>query len=171
MAAESKAAALMVAGIQSGPSPYGRVAAIGAGDPAGAHHAVIGNDALRTDAGNLNTPGQSDTGVDGLIHHQLMQLGAPQTESMSVRECGLDGVIAIAKPNPAKRVPLFCVQIQTERTRGGQAIGHDAFAASLVDRRHGRIGDRDRQAAATRSQCGSQAGRASANHEKIRRTG
>ena len=43
------------------------------------------------DPGNVHAPGQSDAGVDGLIHHQLMQRGAAQTKSMSVRECGLDG--------------------------------------------------------------------------------
>ena len=123
----------------------------------------------RGDAGNAHAPGQPDAGVDGLIHHQLVQRGAAQTESMSVREGGLDGGIAIAEANSAKRVALRGAQIETERTRGGQAIGHDAFAAGLIDGRHGTIGERDIQAAAARGESGSQAGGAAANDEEIGR--
>jgi hypothetical protein len=98
-----------------------------------------------------------------------MQRGAAQTESLSVGESGLDGGLAIAEANPAKRVAAGRVQIETKRTRGGQTIGHDAFAASLVDGRHGRIGKCDIQAAAARGESGSQTGRAAANHEEIGR--
>src|ERR1035438_4632560 len=56
VAAESEAAALVVAGIEPGPAAHGRVAAIGAGNPAGAHQAVVGGDALGGNAANAQAP-------------------------------------------------------------------------------------------------------------------
>src|SRR5258708_5730187 len=72
MAAKSEAAALVVAGIESGPSAHGRVAAIGAGDPPGAHQAVIGEHAVRGDTGNRAPPTQAGNGVGNLIYPPLV---------------------------------------------------------------------------------------------------
>ena len=77
---------------------------------------------------------------------------------------------AIAETDAAKRVAAGGMQIDAERARGGQAIGHDAFAASLIDGRHGAIGQRDIQAAAARGDGGGQTGRSAADHEDIGRT-
>ena len=87
-----------------------------------------------------------------------------------MRESGLDAGIAIAEANAAKRVAAGRMQVEAERARGGQAIGHDAFAASLIDGRHGAIGQRDIQAAAARGESGGETGRSAANHEEIGRT-
>ena len=137
MAAETEAAALVVAGVEPGPAAHAGVAAIGAGDPAGAHQAIVGDHALRGDAGNANAPGQADAGIDRLIHHQVMQRGAAHAESVSVGEIGLDSWNRHRRSGCRETGGPGRAQIEAERARGGQAIGHDAFAAGLIDGRHG----------------------------------
>ena len=88
---------------------------------------------------------------------------------MAVREVGLDGGIAIAEADPAERVALSGTQIEAERARGGEAIGHDTFAAGLIDRRHTAIGEGDLQTAAARGESGGESGGAAANDEEIGR--
>jgi hypothetical protein len=62
----------MMAGVESGPTAHGGIAAIGAGDPAGADEAIVSEDAVRGDTGNANTPRQADAGLDRVVNHQLM---------------------------------------------------------------------------------------------------
>ena len=112
--AEPEAAALVVAGIEAGPAAHGRLAAIGAGDPAGAHQAIVGKHTFWSDAGNAHAPGQANAGVAGFIHHQLMERGAAQAESVSVGEMRFHGGIAVAKTDAAKRMTLGGLQIETQ---------------------------------------------------------
>ena len=58
-------------------------------------------------------------------------------------------------------------QIETECACGGEAIGHDAFAAGLIDRRHAGIGECDIDTAATRGEGDGKSGGTSANDEEI----
>ena len=70
---------------------------------------------------------------------------------------------------PRNGRPWAALQIEAERARGSEAIGHDALAAGLIDGRHAAIGKRDIQAAAARGESGGESGRAAANDEEIGR--
>ena len=81
-----------------------------------------------------------------------MQPRAPQTQTPAVREIGFYRMAALMKTNAAKPDSVGVRQFDSKPARGRQPVGHDPFAASLIDWRHGAVNDHHVQAALARPQ-------------------
>ena len=115
----------------------------------------------------MDAPGQSNAGIDGVIHHQVVQSGAAQAEAVAIGETRFDAGLAVGETNAAEGMSTGGLQVDAERAGGGQAIGHDAFTAGLVDGRNGAIGESDVEAAAARGDGGGEPSRSAADDEQV----
>ena len=97
----------------------------------------------RPDGGNATSPAQLDPGLGSPINQQLVKHGSTHTATGTVREAGIDRAIQSMNlmPRSAANWPgekLGCRGgSDSESPERGHAVGHNAFAASFVDRRPG----------------------------------
>lgn len=102
-----------------------------------------------------------------MIRKRSMQDGATNTASGSVREVSCNGFTGCVKPNPTKRKAFERRQLYAESARRDNAIGHYAFAASLVLSWLARIHEGYVESALSRGNGRSQTGRAAASNEHV----
>jgi hypothetical protein len=110
------------------------------------------------------------TGIDSLIDQKAMEVGAAHTNAIARRKAGFDGLGALAKTDPQELVAGIRADLDAKRTGSGEAIGHDAFAASFIDRNlvHGRgVSDHHFESAATGGDGGGQTCGATADDENV----
>jgi len=167
VAAEAVAAAIARTGIQTGPTPHHRIAAIGADDPARAQKLTRHANAVALETGNRCAPHHAHAGLGGALRHQFVQGGAADAESHALREGSFHRQIPVTKADAAKGPRAGLVERDAKRARGGNAIRHDALAAGLVDGRLRTIGHGDVEAAVARGDGRGQPRRAAADDEDI----
>lgn len=102
-----------------------------------------------------------------MIRKRSMQNGATNTASGSVRETGRNGFPGAVKPNSTKRKAFERRQLHAKCARRSNAIGHYAFAASLVLSWLARIHEGYVESALSRGNGRSQTGRATASNEHV----
>jgi len=123
--------------------------------------------ALWSDSADPGTPSHAHTAIGRVVKHEAVESGAPQAKTGTLREISLHHCTGVAEPDTAERMAAGRGEVESERASPGQAIGHDAFAASLVDRWDCAVCQSDIEAAlpggdSTRETC-----RPAANYEKI----
>ena len=104
---------------------------------------------------------QRDSTFCGAIDQPLMQQSAANPVTYAAGETGLDFARSVDKADPSKGRGMSGVNLNAQRGQRRQAIGHDAFAASLVDGRLRAIDDGDLEACLPGSDCGRESGGAS----------
>src|SRR5262245_43406533 len=87
--AKTESAAVVPAGIQTGPLAHSRMTSIGAHDPAGFHEPAISFDAMLTNSPNSYSPSQLHSGLNSVIHHQPVQLQAAHPKAVAIGKARL----------------------------------------------------------------------------------
>src|SRR5579872_3302471 len=82
VAAKAEAAPVAVAGVEPCPAAYRGMATIRAHNPTRAHQALIGGHALVANPGDAHSPRHLHSGFGGALHHHLMELRTPQSETV-----------------------------------------------------------------------------------------
>jgi hypothetical protein len=100
-----------------------------------------------------------------------MQSRPAHTYAGAGRKIGLHGHTIPAETDSAERQSGSARYVDTKRSRCGQAIGHDAFAAGFVDRGNGAIRDGHVEAARANSDSGGETRRSAAADENVSRSG
>lgn len=137
-------------GGEASPLPNAGMEAIGADDPTGGDGFTQDGDARRADGGYGRAPQHAHAGGCGGLHHSRMEDCAAHTERVAFGKGGGHGNAAIDEANAVEGLRVKSVQRYAEAAQGGQAIGHQAFAANLVDGRACAIGEGDIETFAAR---------------------
>src|ERR1700689_5305713 len=97
--------------------------------------------------------------------HSGMKDRSAQADALRAIEIGFDRNAIRKESNPAQRVTVCGLDRDAHFTESCDSIRHQAFAASLVDRRLGAVTDGDREALATQLDRGGQTRGTASNDE------
>src|ERR1700674_1925146 len=155
--------------VERGPAPDPGTAAVGANDPARGDEFALHHHAIGMETRYHGAPKKSHTHSFSVLDQDAVEIGAPHPKAVSIGERGFDGQPGTDKTNSAETMRLHGGNAHAEPLQSGDAIGHKALAARLVDRRTATVRDRDLEPALSRRQCRRDPRRTSADHEDIRR--
>jgi len=96
-----------------------------------------------------------------------MQNCSPDADSRTLREFSAHLRVLLQETDSAKPITSVGLNCDAEFAERRNRFGHQAFAAGLVDRRLGTVGDDDGHSSLPRSDGGRQPRRASANNKHI----
>src|SRR5262249_46405593 len=153
---KSEAAAFVSAAIEPGPASYTRLSAIGAHDPTRPDGLPARDDARLRDCIHRRSPHCADAAFRCEISEKLMQSGAANPQTAGASKGRLNKSVAVPKTNAAKRVSFRGVEIDSACASGFNSIGHDALAASLINRWNSAVCDDDVKSAPPRRKCSCQ---------------
>jgi len=137
--AESVADTAAAGAIEASPLAHRGGLAIGTDQPAKARglsvdqcgvEAVVGAIGRELDAA---VPEQARSCFLGSIGEQRVQMGAADSNACSAGEEGIDVVEGVLEADAAEEVAILLVEVDAELGEGLPRVGHQAFAAGLVD--------------------------------------
>ena len=169
MPAESKTAGLVIRALQPGPTSNVRVLTIGANHPTAADFLSRDRSPTVADAVYSLSPQHPDAYLVCTIQQEPMQTNPADANSSPGWETCLNGDAIVQESNASERSGLIRADGDSELLERRQRIGHESFAAGLLDRRLGGVGYRDIKSFEPGRDGGCQARRPASYHENIRR--
>ena len=162
--AKSKANLLVTDAVEAGPLANLRVLSISRNDPAAPDGAPIKPYSIGGNSEEGGSPQERNSGFNGPLHENVVQRGSPDPQTTTVGEGCYDGGLALDEADSPEANRLIAAYLDTEFAQGGNSIRHQAFAAYLVDRGPGGIGNNNPQALLAGSDgCGKSGGSAAGN--------
>src|SRR5262249_57821975 len=124
---------------EAGPSAHHGMSAIRADDPAGSHKPAICTYTIRTDALDARAPRHVHAHFRRAIRHVAMKPRAPQAQSVVRGKQSRYAHCAFLESNAVEAVTACLLEIDSNRRRSRDSVGHDAFPTRLIDRWGGAI--------------------------------
>ena len=104
-----------------------------------------------------------------MVHHDAMQMRAPDSVRGPARKRGLGGHAVAHKTYAAEGIRFALGNRDAELVQRLDAVGHQSLAAGFVDRRNRAVGQHHAQTVTARGDRRRQTGRSAAGYEHIHR--
>jgi hypothetical protein len=158
--------------IEASPAPDTGIRAIRANNPARANQAITQTDSLRKNARNRGPPQEAGTELCGAFDHEAMQRSAADGKAAVIAgESCIRRRGGANKTNAAEWMSVGQGHVNPKALQCRASVGHQAFAAGLVDWGLRTVRYQHPEPALARRDRGCQSSRAASNHEDVGRVG
>jgi hypothetical protein len=121
------------------------------------------------ESGDGGLPQNANTAGHGMIRHGAMLVGAANPIRGSAGKRSPCNGALIHKPDAAERIAFIVRNRDAERLQSVYAVWHQAFAARLIDGRHGSIRQQHTQTLGASGNCRCETRRSTSNYKNIPR--
>jgi hypothetical protein len=141
VAAKTESQLLATQMVETAPSPNIGALSIRADKPLKTDLAAIDQDRRPVEKPGARIPSDPNAGLDGTFNHAPVQFCSAKADSHPNRKDRIDRADRVAEADSTKVIAIGVRDIDTQAIEQFHSIGHQSFAAALINCRAQRVND------------------------------